>query len=131
MKYTLCSARGIKLSCEVPFVKFQWLVLELPAANQRVSNSAFSVSSYILVLRLVCNIVVRPGASGVHLHHFLVFQFLFCHTPPMVTWLVSMGRSGRSGPRPQGLRIRHVLLENFKLIPGWNVQCGGSLPKIN
>ena len=75
--------------------------------------------------------VVRPGTSGVHLHHFLIFQFLFCQTPPMVTWFVSMRRSGRSGPRPQGLRIRHVLFENFKLIPGWNVQCGGSLPKIN
>ena len=46
----LCSARGIKLSCEVPFVKFQWLVLELPAANQRVLNSVFFVSCYILVL---------------------------------------------------------------------------------
>ena len=44
VKYTLCFARGIKLSCEVPFVKFQWLVLKLPAANQRVSNSVFLLS---------------------------------------------------------------------------------------
>ena len=51
VKYTLCSAQGIKLSCEVPFVKFQWLVLELPADNQRVSNSVFFVSSYMPVLR--------------------------------------------------------------------------------
>ena len=51
VKYTLCSARGIKLSCEVPFVKFQWLVLKLPSDNQRVSNSVFFDSSYILVLR--------------------------------------------------------------------------------
>ena len=51
MRYTLLSAQGIKLSCKAPFVKFEWLVLELPAANQRVSNSVFSVSSYILVLR--------------------------------------------------------------------------------
>ena len=58
VKYTLCSARGIKLSCEAPFVKFQWLVLELPAANQRVSNSVFFVSSYILVLRLNIPIVL-------------------------------------------------------------------------
>ena len=33
------------------FGKSEWLVLELPAANQKVSNSVFSVSSYILVLR--------------------------------------------------------------------------------
>ena len=37
-EYTLRSAQGIQLSCKVPFVKFQWLVLELLAANQRVSN---------------------------------------------------------------------------------------------
>ena len=57
VKYILCSAQGIKLSCEVPFVKFQWLVLELPAANQRVSNSVFFVSSYILVLRLKVGLI--------------------------------------------------------------------------
>ena len=51
VKYTLYSVQGINLSCKVPFVKFEWLVLELPAANQRVSNSVFSFSSYILVLR--------------------------------------------------------------------------------
>ena len=52
VKYTLYSAQGIKLSHKVPFVKFEWLVLELPVANQRVSNSVFSVHSYILVLKL-------------------------------------------------------------------------------
>ena len=58
VKYTLCSAQGIKLSCEITFVKFHWLVLELPAAKQRVSNSVFFVSSYILVLRCNKNIVI-------------------------------------------------------------------------
>ena len=62
MTYTLCFARGIKLSCEVPFVKFQWLVLKLPAANQRVSNSVFFVSSYILVLRF--NLLLRARLQG-------------------------------------------------------------------
>ena len=45
VKYTLCSARDIKLSCKVPFVKFQWLVLELPAANQWVSDYVFLLPS--------------------------------------------------------------------------------------
>ena len=39
------------LQCMVPFVKVVWLELELPAANPKVSNSVFSISSYILVLR--------------------------------------------------------------------------------
>ena len=45
------SAQGVQLSGEVSFVKFEWLVLGLPAVNQRLSNSVFSVSSYIPVLR--------------------------------------------------------------------------------
>ena len=48
VRHTLYSAQGIELSCKAPG-KFEWLVLELPAANHRVSNSVFSVSSYILV----------------------------------------------------------------------------------
>ena len=59
MKYTLCSARGIKLSFEVPFVKFQWLVLKLPSDNQRVSNSVFFVSSYILVLSMANSAYIK------------------------------------------------------------------------
>ena len=48
VKYTLHSVLVIKLSFKVPVVKLEWLVLELPAANQRVSNSVFSISSYTL-----------------------------------------------------------------------------------
>ena len=62
--YTLCFARGIKLSCEVPFVKFQWLVLKLPADNQRMSNSGFFVSSYILVLRYIQFVFFQGVHSG-------------------------------------------------------------------
>ena len=52
VKYTIYSGQSTKLSCKVPFVKFEWLVLKLPAANQRVSNSVFSVSSCVKMLRL-------------------------------------------------------------------------------
>ena len=51
-RYTLLPSLGVQLSGEVPFVIFEWLVWELPPDNQRVSISVFSVSSYILVLRV-------------------------------------------------------------------------------
>ena len=69
MRYTLYSAQGIKLSWKAPFVKFEWLVLELPAANQRVSNSVFSVSSYILVLRFVHVKVSLPSKQWKYHSH--------------------------------------------------------------
>ena len=52
-RYTLLPSLGVQLSGEVPFVIFEWLVWELPPDNQRVSNSVFSVSSYILGLRYI------------------------------------------------------------------------------
>ena len=48
----LFSGQGIQLSGNVPFVIFEWLVWELPADNQRVSDSVFKVKRIIYIVRL-------------------------------------------------------------------------------
>ena len=50
-RYTLFSGQGIQLSGKVPFVIFEWLVWELPADNQRVSDSIFKVKQIIYIVR--------------------------------------------------------------------------------
>ena len=47
----LFSGQGVQLSGNVPFVIFEWLVWELPADNQRVSDSVFKVKRIIYIVR--------------------------------------------------------------------------------
>ena len=51
--YILFSGQGVQLSGNVPFVIFEWLVWELPADNQRVSDSVFKVKRIIYVVRSI------------------------------------------------------------------------------
>ena len=47
----LFSGQGVQLSGNVPFVIFEWLVWELPADNQRVSDLVFKVKQIIYIVR--------------------------------------------------------------------------------
>ena len=50
LRYTLCCCPVVQLSWVVPFITFEWLVYELPAANQRVSSSVSPRSPIIISL---------------------------------------------------------------------------------
>ena len=51
-RYTLCWCPVVQLSGQALFVIFEWLVIELPAVNQRVSGSVFQRSPIIIVYRI-------------------------------------------------------------------------------
>ena len=75
----LFSPQVCALICAKGFIKIKQVVFEHTLDNQRVSNSVFSVSSYILVLRYEQNQGKLGHAPSTHLRNKLVKCFTVDH----------------------------------------------------